>query len=236
MATLRQIIYDVKEIFNSYSDDALLSEEHIAFLINTKRAFYLKQYLSQLKREIPNEAKQKICIDLEEDVNCNDDLVILKSKLKLPPMIEQTGRSNISEVFFLSRTAKWINIIDYQRIPFIKSGRFNNKQIYIAVDPDDYLLVTSLGGGHEFLEEVFLNIVAEDPEQAHEISSCSNAVESCDFWDQEYPVNLDLLELIRKDILNELSSKLRTPVDVINNSEDETVNKNRLANEPRRTK
>ena len=54
MATLRQIIYDVKEIFNSYSDDALLSEEHIAFLINTKRAFYLKQYLSQLKREIPN--------------------------------------------------------------------------------------------------------------------------------------------------------------------------------------
>ena len=51
MATLRQIIYDVKEIFNSYSDDALLSEEHIAFLINTKRAFYLKQYLSQLKLE-----------------------------------------------------------------------------------------------------------------------------------------------------------------------------------------
>ena len=230
MATLREIIYDVKEVFNSYSDDAFLSEEHIAFLVNSKRAFYLKRILSELKKEIPREFKQKICLSLEEDPDCNDDFILLNSSVKIPATIESTGRSNISEAFLDSKTAKWINIIDYIRLPYLKAGRFNRRQIYVMKDPDDYLLVTSVAGEHSLIENINLNIVAEDPEFADSVSLCLEGEDKCDFWDKQYPISLDVLELIRKDIINELTLKLRIPVDTINNSEDDTLNKVNLNN------
>lgn len=237
--TLNEITYSIREDLNAFSDDNIsISNEYIAFLVKIKRAVYLRNLLSNLKREIPIESKQLICIPLEEDPNlCEDDYIFLKGTVKVPATLEATGRMNIADIYLNSRVAKWLNIIDYNRLPYIKSGgRFNSKQIYITLDPDSYPIVYSPSNNHEFLEGFKLNIVAEDPEEAYKLQ-CNKDINTCDYYDSQFQMPADMISDIRKEILNELLIKYRIPVDVINNAEDDTVNKNSLdARAKRRTK
>jgi hypothetical protein len=232
--TLREIIFDIKETFNTYSDDSLLENEHLAFIINTKRAAYLRNLISNLKREVPGQAKQLICLNLIHDELCEADILFLRSEFPIPPTIESTGRSNITEAYLNSRLAKWINIVDYQRIPYLASGRFNNNQIYIAIDPNNYLILLSNSGNHELLKEIKLFIVAENPEEA-DAFNCNSTDETCDFYDKQYPIELSMINDIKREMLNELLIKYRLPVDTINDAEDNTVNKNPLDVNTRRT-
>lgn len=235
MASLREAIYDIKEMFSVYSDDALLSEEHIAYSLKSKRALYLRNYLSNPTKTIPLEAKQLICIKLVPDEMCEEDILFLRSNIQIPSTIESTGRANISDVFLNSRLAKYINIIDYVRLPYIMGGRRNNNQIYITIDPNNYLILFSLSGSHQLIEDIKLNIVAEDPEEADKLSCDINNIK-CDFYDKQFPIEFSMLDMIKKEILNELIIKYRVPVDVINNTEDDTVNKNKLDNDGRRNR
>jgi len=225
MASLNEIIYDIKEMFAAYSDDStILSDEHLAYIFTNKRNTYIKNYVSNLKKELPIQALQQICLTLEEDDICEDDFIYLKSTERLPATLESTGRSNISQAYLNSRTAKWINIVDYQRWAYIKSGgRFNDKQLYITLDPDDYVLVWSPSNNHELIEDLKLNIIAEDPELAYNMQC--NIDKQCDFFDSNYPIEASMIDPIKKEILNELLIKYRIPVDVINNSQDDTINK-----------
>lgn len=223
MATGRELIYDIREMFSQYADDSLLSDEHIFFKIKNKRITYLKNYISNLKKEIPLQAMQTICFSLEEDDLCEDNFVFLKSTEKLPATIESTGRSNISQAYLPSRIAKWINIVGYERWPYIASGgRYNEKQIYITLDPEDYILVWSPSGNHELIEDLKLNIVAEDPELAYLLQCDLDA--KCDFLDSQFPMPGDIADPISREIVNEYLIKYRIPVDVINNAEDNTTN------------
>lgn len=224
MSTPRELIYDIKEMFSQYADSSLLSEEHIFFKLKNKRNTYLKNYISNLKKEIPQQAMQTICFTLEEDEMCEDDYIFLKSTEKLPATIESTGRSNISQAYLPSRMAKWINIVDYQRWPYITSGgRYNAKQIYITLDPEDYILVYSPSGNHELIEDLKLNIVAEDPELAYQLQCDLNL--QCDYFDAQFPIPGDMIDPISREIVNELLIKYRVPIDVINNGEPDEINK-----------
>lgn len=219
--TLNEFIADIQEMFNAYTDDSMLSDEHLAFVFTNKRNAYLKNYISNIKISLPLEAMQLICLKLEEDDACEDDLKFLKSTVKIPATLESTGRSNISQVFLNSRMAKWINIIDYSRIPYLSGGRYNEKQIYIAVDPNNYLIVYSPSGNHEYLEEIKLNIIAENPEEAYELQCDKD--EQCDFFDAKYPIESSMAAIIATEMKNEFIMKYRMPVDSINNGSDESI-------------
>lgn len=225
MASLNEIIYSIKENFSNYSDDSLLSNEYLAFLIKTKRATYLRNLLSNLKRTIPLEVKQQICLELTEDEICEDGWIFLKSIEKLPQTIEATGRSNISNFYLNSRISKWLNVIEYERIPYLKSGRFNFNQIYLTVDPEGYVILYSPSGNHILIEEIKLDIVAEDPELAYQLQ-CNN--NECEYYETNFPMEASMISDVRVEILNELLVKYKIPVDVINNAEDDTANSNKL--------
>lgn len=233
MPTLREITYDIKETLNSYSDDSSLSIEHIAFMFQNKRNKHLKNYISNLKKELPLEAMQLICITLKDDDTCEDDFKFLKGTVKIPSTLESSGRSNISQFFLNSRIAKWLNVIDYSRFPYIKSGRMNNKQIYVAIDPDSYPIVYSASGDHEYLEDIKLSIIAENPEEAYKLQ-CNKDV-NCDFYDSNYPIESSMIDLIKSEIIQELLIKYKIPVDQVNNGQDDT-NQTNDPNEGRRTR
>lgn len=226
MATLREITYDIKEILNSYSDDSSLSIEHIAFMFQNKRNTHLKNYISNLKKELPLEAMQLICIPLKEDEQCEDDFKFLKGTVKIPSTLESSGRSNISQIFLNSRVSKWLNVIDYIRFPYLKSGRMNTKQIYVAIDPDSYPIVYSNSNNHQYLEDIKLNIIAENPEEAYKLQCDKD--ENCDFYDSNYPIESSMVDLIKKEIIQELLIKYRIPVDQINNGQDDTTANNEI--------
>lgn len=221
MSTLREIIYDIKERLNIFSDDNTFSDEHIAFMIKQKRAKLLKYYISNLRKEVSFDAKQEICLNLEL-VDCKQDINILESKENLPGIIETTGRNLIQSVNLPGIMSKWINIIGYERLPYLTGGRFNGKQIYITVSPDRKIMLYSLSGTHELIDNIKLSILAEDPEEADKLS-CDGS-EECDFYDKKFPNEASLNDQIKNEIVQELTIKYRLPVDLMNDAMDNTAN------------
>lgn len=219
MATLREIIYDIKEHLNVYSDDQKFSDEHLAFIIHNKRNMLLKQYMSNLKKEVPLEAMQVICMPLTLDDNCFEDITVLKSDLKIPSSLENTGRSNIVKAYVGLKFAKNVNIIDYSRIPYVASQRFASTQLFIAIDPNNYVIVFNSANRHKFLKQIELEGVYENPEEAYNMS-CENLDNDCEFFDTKYPIEAALIDPLKSQIVQELTIKYKIPRDESNNGED----------------
>lgn len=232
--TLREIIYDVLEHLNAYSDDHKFSEEHIAFLIHNKRNMLLKQYMSNLKKEVPMEALQTVCLDMEPDDNCFEDIKVLKSSVKVPPTVENTGRSNIVKIYAGSRFMKTLNIVDYSRLPYLAKDPYNEKMLYVAVDPKSYLVAYNSAESHLLLNQLEIEAVFENPEEAWEYdcevkelreqqSTLTATITTdpipCEFWDEQYPIESSLISPLVTMITQELLIKYQIPLDNINNAE-----------------
>ena len=219
MATLREIIYDISEIVNAYSDDSKISEEHIAFMINNKRNLLLKQYMSDMKKEIPQEAIQTICLSLTPDDTCLEDEIVLKSSTKVPATLDNTGRGNIIKAYGKnSRFLKNINVIDYSRLPFVSSEKYNRTMLFVTTDNKSYLNVFNTDNRHILLENIEIEGVFENPEEAYNLSCELNS--DIDFYDTKYPVESALIDIIRREIVQELLLKYKIPLDHTNDGED----------------
>lgn len=220
MATLRELIYDVRERYNAYSDDSKLSDEHIAFVINNTRNMLTKQQMSNLKRSVPREALQLICLNLVKDDQCFDEMDVLRSQSSIPSTLDNTGRSDLHRVHVPgSRFSKNLNIVDYGRIPYLKSVQYAGSQLFISVDPKSELIVYNTEGQHLMLEQIQVEGVFENPEEAY-LLSCDSEAE--DFMDAQYPVDGSLITPMIHQVVQDLLLKHQSPFDVVNNGEDDT--------------
>lgn len=222
MITLRKIVYDISELLNIESDDSRFSEDHIAYMVHNKRNALMKNYMAKLNKEFPKAAIQSLCMSLEQDDNCFDDQTVVKSILKLPSTLNNTGRSNIIRAYGKNmHFIKNMNIIDYVRLPYVKHGKFNSKQVYIAVDPDDYLIIYNTDDRHLLMEDIRIEGIFEDPEEAYNLSCEENEK---DFWDTPYPLESALVDMLKTEVVKELTTKYKVPTDEINDGEDITTN------------
>lgn len=224
--TLREIIYDILENLNVYSDDTKFSEEHIAFMVNNKRNLLLRQYMSNLKKVVPKEAIQVICVPLEIDENCFENIEVLKSINKLPSTLDNTGRSNIIDAYVGSRFIKNINIIEYDRLPYLQGDKYNKLQTYVMIDPHFHLVVYNSAGNHLMLESIEVTGVFENPEEAYNMN-CNPDEDVCDFLDATYPIESSLIDPLKNQIVRELLLKHQIDKDEINDGEDTVTASNR---------
>ena len=67
--TWRQLVYMVLDEIKLTSDDSIINENHVIFLLNKYRTFLLKQRYSDIKKPIPESNYQTICLDLENDTD-----------------------------------------------------------------------------------------------------------------------------------------------------------------------
>jgi len=217
MATLNELIYDIMESLNVSSDDTRFSEEHIAFQINSTRSLLQKQALSNVTKVLPQEAMQVICLDLAINELCFDDISTLKSTVKVPATIENTGRSNLVKAYPNgAHFVKNWNIIDYSRLPYVASEKYNANQIFVTVDPKSNLLVYNAKNKHVLLDKIEVEGIFENPEEAFNLS-CED---SGDFWETQYPIDSGLIKPLKDMILQSLLPKYKIPEDEINDGED----------------
>lgn len=98
MSTYRELIYMTNDLVKNLSDDAVYTEEHIAFLLNKYRMHLLKQKYEKSLFSIPQADTQTICINLQE-VNtipgcsaegCLDEsnVTYARSKTKVPNTLD----------------------------------------------------------------------------------------------------------------------------------------------------
>lgn len=226
--TWRQLVYMVLDEIKLTSDDSIINENHVIFLLNKYRTFLLKQRYSDIKKPIPESNYQTICLDLENDVNntfCGS-VNYLKSKTKVPFLMKIGNPRVYPSNYFQGE----ITYVSRDRMRYIGHNKYMQNIIYASVGPDNYLYLTSSNPQFSYLEKVKFTGIFEDIETASELL-CSNQEEdnnqeennnqSCDILDRDFPIEEGLVPQLIELSVKELLGSAYRPADEENNANDD---------------
>jgi len=226
MATKRELIFTVMEGLKIQSDDADVSQELVSSLIDATRATTLKQMYGNKDWNLPIELRQEVCVGLSPADSVDGEPClgkILKSTERLPKGISiKGGDGALLRVKRYDRKATQINIVPVERLPMIGHNTFTANMVYAAVDVDRHLYLVSANKKHMFMESVRVDGVYESPEKAAEMKCASEGAGSvqCEPWDEEYPLELALQDIIVGQVMKSLSTRIQLPEDNTNDGED----------------
>ena len=226
--TWRQLVYMVLDEIKLTSDDSIINENHVIFLLNKYRTFLLKQRYSDIKKPIPESNYQTICLDLENDVNSTfcGSANYLKSKTKVPFLMKIGNPRVYPSNYFQGE----ITYVSRDRMRYIGHNKYMQNIIYASVGPDNYLYLTSSNPQFSYLEKVKFTGIFEDIETASELL-CSNQEEdnnqeennnqSCDILDRDFPIEEGLVPQLIELSVKELLGSAYRPADEENNANDD---------------
>jgi hypothetical protein len=223
-----ELIYTVLEKLNIQSDDTHISQELVSSLLDTKRAMLLKQQYSAKGWHLPIEVKQEVCLGLEQvdavgGYSCAGKM--LSTSDPLPRSIKIKGKEGPLLIRKEDNTVIAINLVSIERVPFLFSNKFTAMLTYAAVDYDGKLVLISADNKLRFLTSIKVTDVFESPDNVHDIM-CSNTSENTKTgtivpWDEEYPVESAMADVLINMIVQELLRTKQIPGDDINNATDE---------------
>jgi DNA-directed RNA polymerase subunit K/omega len=226
MAKVNELVYDIREAINAFSDDYEIDDRYILYLYDIKRAKYLRQDVNNFQKTIDNSIKQTLCLAMEEvsvnecsvDYSCGN---ILRSKQKLPKPIESHTKVAISKVKPVNRIGIPFSFIEKDRAPFIENAPFPNA-IYAFIDVDNYIYAYSKSEDYKLLDCITVTGVFEDPTSlsAYSTCCCEDAVPCYDIQTSDYPLQPHYIDLIREEIIKDLLRSVQVPEDKVNDSTD----------------
>lgn len=221
MATFRELIYLVNDEVKLVSDDSIITEEHIKFLLQKYRALLIYTKYKDLKMQVPLSMYQNICLDLEE-IDTFDGLPCIGNKyLRSVDKIPNTLDIGNSSVYpYNDYYADSISFISRKRMKYVGHNRFLKNKIYCSIYPDMHLYFTSSNPQFLMLEKVAFSAVFEDPEEAVKLS-CENMAVSCDIMDHKFPIEDSLIPQLTEAVLKEILGAAYRPGDSSNNASDE---------------
>lgn len=222
-----QIIYDVKEILNQFSDDNLYSDRHILYLYNLKRAKYLRQLYDDKSRKFDNLCVQSLCLSLEEVDKglCGiiTDCTVLRSKQTLPTLLPVRNRETLISVTSPVMLAKSFKIVDYFQTDSILNRPYGGNSIYATFDSEGYLYLVSKIPEHKLITSVYVSGIFNDPSDLEDYKNsceCETIQESCFTIDSDYPAPAYIIDLAREEIIKSLLIKEQIKPDTENDSSD----------------
>lgn len=224
---LNKIIYDIREGLKQYSDDSELDNRYIEYLIDVKRAKYLRQELNNTQKTTDSNTIQTLTVSLEEvsveecpvNLTCNK---ILKTCKKLPDPLQLHTKDGIIRIASLDRMSKPFNYITRDRAVYAGNSRYSNG-IYSFLHDDSYLYIFSNNPAVNLIECISITGVWETPTDLSRFYTCCSCKESkpCFTEKSNYPIQPHLVDIIRKEIISELANLLPIPEDKSNDSNDQ---------------
>lgn len=200
------------------SGDSFFNEDHILFLIDKYRALLLKQRYTDIRKEVPYADMQSLCIDLEEidpDTPCTPSY--LRSVSKIPDIIG--SMENFTTINPIEGYSKHLAFVSSFRFPYVNSSKWLKNIIYVTIDTDHYLKVTSQDSQFLHLNKLKVTSVFTHPEEASKLS-CDSTTTDCNYLDTEYPLESALIPYLIQSIVKELMGSKYQPEDEKNDSRD----------------
>lgn len=221
MSTYREVIYMINDELKLESDDSTFTKEHILYLINKYRSFLLKQKYSDIKKQMPDSNYQTVSLDIESVPAPTEGNVYLKSKLKVPFLI------NIGspKVYSLNYYAGEITFIHRDRMKYTGYNKFLQDIIYCSIGPDNYLHFKSMNKTLQYITKAKFTAIFQDAILASELKFEDGDTDFIeDVYDRVIPLEDSLIPVLIGIVVKELSGSLYTPKDETNNSKDDLSN------------
>jgi hypothetical protein len=218
--TKGELIDDIRERLQQYSDDTEVADLHISFLIDEARKMFIKQRYNKANKLVPSALFQQInlALDFENDNEFSDDVsdTILSTVIQIPTLIENQVLDSKIRIDNGSYTDIKFILIELDRFPYVGHNRLFPDVVYVAIGYDYKFKLKGLANRYKLLDNIRLLAVFEDPELAWTLSPSYNP--DINYLDVEYPVDSDMGVLIADLIIKQLIEKLRLPIDTNNNA------------------
>lgn len=221
MATFRHHIYFIKNILNKgvASDDVRINDRLIAHALKQSRTLLIKRKLERMEN-ISDLNFQTFCLDLApstfHDCNCIPtvfDCQILKSIQEIPAYLVSSTKHFIELRYLQGRK---IDKTSYSNFLFAQSSLASAETpTWFLYDKHVYVTNTLL------LKKVLLRAIFEDPEIVIE-ENCENSA-PCTPYDEEFPIDGDLVIPMYKLAIETLGLSYKFPEDNENNARSNQI-------------
>lgn len=201
------------------SDDMMLNEEHVMFLLDKVRAALLVQKYKTIKLEVAESNYQRLCLGLEPTdalESCSEG-VYLRTKTQVPFLLG-IGNSTVYPTDYYQGLN--ICLIARERMRFVGHNEFLRNIIYCSINPDGYLYFKSNNPQFKYLASVQFSAVFEDASKAAELS-CDTV---CEPWDREFALEQPLAQLLIDSLVKEITGAAYRPADTENTANDDLAN------------
>lgn len=223
---VKDFVYFILDAVHSVSEDSIINEDHVIFLMKKYRSFLIKKEQEKEKSstDVASEFEyQQICLDLEK-VEAIDGLpceggYYLRTTKAIPKILEGTT-PRVYPIDYYSSPE--ITYISRDRMRFVGTNPYLKNIIWISVGPDLHLYLKSNNPQFLYLQKLRMNAIFEDFDDAAGLL-CDDSGEStaCDVLDASFPIRdylvASMIELIEKEVLG----VNYRPSDSRNNSADD---------------
>lgn len=225
--TLDKLLYDIRESLKEYSDDTELDDRRLIHLYDIKRAKYIRQDINNSRRPIDISIKQQLCVELElvNSMECGVNVgcdKIIRSKYKIPNPLQLHDKTAITRIGSLDRLDKPFNFITRDKAVYVVNSTFPNST-YSFLHNDGHIYIFSKNDGYKNLECINIEGVFEHPLELSKFNNCCGCTTSQPCFDMltsDYPIQPHYVDIIKNEIVMELSQLKQIPEDKINNADD----------------
>ena len=224
--TYGELIYIVNDELRINSDDSLLNEDHILFVLNKNRAALLYQLFTQKGSSISENTYQVICLDLEESDAIDGTQCSGGTYLRSVQVIPQYLTITKPRIFPIDYFQGEITFVSKDRLKYVGNNTYLKNFIYCAIGTDGHLYFRSSNPQHKYLEKVKMIAVFQDPLSADELS-CDKS--DCNLMDKEYPLEASFIQGLVQSTVLELAQAIIKPADMENNAKDDHADLTREA-------
>lgn len=224
--TYREIVYMILDEVKLTSDDSIINEDHVMFLLNTYRPFILKQYYdTQKELDIPDFDYQEICIDLEQVDSMTgepcEEGSYLRSIQKIPKLLG-LGTVTVSPLDYYSGV--YLTYVSRNRMRFVGNNKYLKNFIYCSLGPDKHLYVKINNPQASLLEKLKMTAIFDDASEADKLKCCDEDADpnaSCDPLDSTFALEDHLVPQVMELVLKSVLGAAYRPQDDINNDSDD---------------
>ena len=206
--TLNELVYDLLERYqNTISDDINIDFRKVAFWIHNQRALWISNNLKKLRYTPDTIAQELKDLELEVVDNINIGILnlpigkkVLRTKQELPKFITGYNRDAILSINSADISNPRFNIIQYDRAPYIGSGKFNKNEIYAFLyNSKIYFIGNADSIKWKGLRYINVFGIFDNPEDsAKYLDRSGNTYWN---WDSHYPLNRDMYDYMKAEIL-----------------------------------
>ena len=224
---LNEIIYRIREGIKETFDDSKVTDDYLANLFNSKRAYYIRREYNQIQRTIDNNVKQTIVIPLEEreaeDCDCGIADEVMRTTLKVPHTIEIHNKNLITKVGTTDHLDTPFSFIDSERAPYAGKNTYTSNHIFAYLHDNGYIYIFRRDNNSDYksFDEITVSGVFDNPLDLEVFVDPENGDKYFDHTVNEYPVKQWMIDFIITEIVNEILQKKQVPEDNINNSTDD---------------
>jgi hypothetical protein len=229
MNSLNTLHSQLDEALNINAVDTVFSTVYYTDLINGQREVWLRNEYNKNRSIDPNIQQSLNCVEVElvEPHNCCIEVPsgckILKTVLPIPNTIEFYNNKGITSIGPVDITQKRYILVDYNAIPYVGNGRFNQKLIF-AFLYDSYLYLISKSDIYKYIKYITVRGIFTDPTSLGEFTNCDGV--ACWSPYDPYPLNGWMWEqFIKPYIVDQLKQKQPIHLDQENDGKDNKTEK-----------